>query len=206
MSARPKRPARRTRLGREARYESILDAAHAVLAERGRDGLTMEAVAARCGVDKALVYRHFANRDGILATLYERATAAFDARIVEAVAGARTFAEEIAAIVGVWLDDLESRGLVMDLVNGELGSPELETRRRARLGESARWLAERIRVHHPMPMRDALLAAAVFMAGTQGLLVAWQVTKSSRKQAVARFVEMVVGATERLATAIDAPH
>lgn len=199
MSARPTASGGRARLPREARFEALLEAAASVLAERGRAGVTMEAVAARGGVDKALAYRHFANRDEIVATLYERAITAFDARIERAIASADSFAGEIEAIVEVWLDDIERNGLVMQLVHGAQSSPALEARRHERLGASARFIAERIRVHHPMPPRDALLAAAVFMAGTQGLIAGRTSTRSSRSRVVSRFVAMVVGAVERLA-------
>lgn len=47
---------------------SILDAVAAILAERGFDGLTMEAVAARAGVSKASVYRRYACRSQLLET------------------------------------------------------------------------------------------------------------------------------------------
>ncbi|TWT64019.1 TetR/AcrR family transcriptional regulator [Rubinisphaera italica] len=48
---------------RPASYDAILEAAVAEFAERGRDGVRMEQVAVRAGLNKSLVYRHFENRD-----------------------------------------------------------------------------------------------------------------------------------------------
>lgn len=50
-------------------YHTILEAAVAEFVERGRDGVRMERVAKRAGLNKSLVYRHFGNRD----RLYEAA-------------------------------------------------------------------------------------------------------------------------------------
>ncbi len=46
-------------------YEAILKAAVTEYAERGRDGVRIEQVAKRAGVNKSLVYRHFEDRDGL---------------------------------------------------------------------------------------------------------------------------------------------
>jgi len=43
--------------------QTILKAAIAEFAERGRDGVRMEKVAQRAGLNKALVYRHFESRE-----------------------------------------------------------------------------------------------------------------------------------------------
>lgn len=48
---------------RPASYDAILKAAVAEFAEHGRDGVRMEKVAVRAGLNKSLVYRHFENRE-----------------------------------------------------------------------------------------------------------------------------------------------
>jgi AcrR family transcriptional regulator len=191
-------PAKR-RLSREARYEQLLAAAAAIVTRQGPDALTMEAVAAASGVDKAIPYRHFANRDELLLVLWERATADFDARIERAVAAAGSLEAEIEAIVGVWLDDLEQRGLSTWLQAFEAQGGALAKRREQRLAHSARWIASRLRAHRRLTPQQALLAAGVLMAGTQGLLAAWRVTRSSRRTAIATFVRMAVGAVNSIA-------
>ncbi len=56
---------------RPASYDAILEAAVAEFAERGRDGVRMEQVAARAGLNKSLVYRHFENRDKLFEAALE---------------------------------------------------------------------------------------------------------------------------------------
>jgi AcrR family transcriptional regulator len=50
------------RLTRDSRHDALLDEAARLLAEGGFSAVTMEAVAARAGVSRPLVYKHFDNR------------------------------------------------------------------------------------------------------------------------------------------------
>jgi AcrR family transcriptional regulator len=52
-------------------HQAILQAALEVVAERGYDGLSVEAIAARAEVGKATIYRRWANRDEVLAAAAE---------------------------------------------------------------------------------------------------------------------------------------
>ena len=190
---------RRARLSRAARYEQLLDAAASLVADHGPERLTMEAVAAASGVDKALPYRHFANRDALLLALYERSLAAFDARVAAAVATAGSLEQELRAILELWLDDLEAGGVVSRVQRLEAAAGPLARRRRRRLTASARYLADRIRAHRAIPPQRARIAAGVLMAGSVGLLASWRETGVSRRTAVDVFVRMALGAIDRLA-------
>ncbi|TDC16783.1 TetR/AcrR family transcriptional regulator [Actinomadura bangladeshensis] len=65
------RPGGRTARVREAVREAVL----AELAEHGYRGLTVEGVAARCGVHKTTVYRRWGGADGLIADALARAAA-----------------------------------------------------------------------------------------------------------------------------------
>jgi AcrR family transcriptional regulator len=60
------------RLSAAERREQIMDAATAVILDAGVAECTLEGVAARAGVSKALVYKHFANREDLLAAILAR--------------------------------------------------------------------------------------------------------------------------------------
>jgi AcrR family transcriptional regulator len=62
------------RLRRAERRELLLDAAAALAAGGSADAVTMEAVAERAGVSRPLVYRHFPNREDLIAAVYRRET------------------------------------------------------------------------------------------------------------------------------------
>lgn len=52
--------------------EKILEAAEQVFAEVGFDGARVDEIAARAGVNKALIYYYFENKDAILSELFKR--------------------------------------------------------------------------------------------------------------------------------------
>ncbi len=54
--------------------EAILDAAQSLFAERGIDGVPIEAIAARSGVSKVTVYGHFGDKATIFDSIVQRET------------------------------------------------------------------------------------------------------------------------------------
>src|SRR5580698_7986448 len=61
-----------TRIKGPARRERLLDAAADIVLEQGVAAVTMDGVAARNGVNRAIAYRYFADRDDLLASLLDR--------------------------------------------------------------------------------------------------------------------------------------
>src|SRR5918997_1570689 len=96
------------RLDAKARREALLDVAQRLVAENGPAGVTMGSVAQGAEVTRALVYKHFANKEDILAALYRREAAGLDRAIGRAVAAApeglepklRAFAHAVIGAVG----------------------------------------------------------------------------------------------------------
>jgi AcrR family transcriptional regulator len=78
----------RTRLPRAEREQQMLDAAHALFAQRGFAAVTMDEVAAAVGVTKPLLYTYFGNKDRLYLACMERAGDSLLATIVEAVQAA----------------------------------------------------------------------------------------------------------------------
>ncbi|WP_438003692.1 TetR/AcrR family transcriptional regulator [Sorangium sp. So ce321] len=72
-----------------ATVEAILEATIRVLLDRGYDGLTTIAVAARAGVSVGSLYQYFPSKEALVATLVERHAAA----LVACVEGALSAAE-----------------------------------------------------------------------------------------------------------------
>ena len=55
-----------------ATYEGILDAAEALMAERGPEGLTVSEVAHRAAVNRTTAYQHFRTREQVIAAVVGR--------------------------------------------------------------------------------------------------------------------------------------
>src|SRR5919202_5589701 len=75
----------RQRLERE---ELILEAAEALLAEKGYHAMAMDEIATRVGIAKGTVYLHFPRKDDLVVALFERELAAFR-RVIEDARAAR---------------------------------------------------------------------------------------------------------------------
>ena len=69
---------------RESARDSILDAAEAIVRERGAAHVTLDAVAERAGLSKGGVLYHFQTKEALLTALVERMTQAFRDLYVEA--------------------------------------------------------------------------------------------------------------------------
>ncbi|MDT7742053.1 MAG: hypothetical protein QOE59_1131 [Actinomycetota bacterium] len=65
-------PTARRRLAPEVRRRQVLDAAIAVFSEEGLHGASMDAIAARAGVSKPLVYAHGGTKDELFAACLAR--------------------------------------------------------------------------------------------------------------------------------------
>ena len=63
-----------TRMRAPARREHLLDAAKAVVDERGFHAVSIEAVARRAGITRPIIYRHFGELPALLDALVERET------------------------------------------------------------------------------------------------------------------------------------
>jgi AcrR family transcriptional regulator len=97
VSARGRRP-----LGSPDARRAVLDAARELFAELGFERTTMRAVGVRAGVDPALIYHYFGDKDGLLSAALE---APVDPAVVFAgVAGdpARAGEEFVRRVVSLW--------------------------------------------------------------------------------------------------------
>jgi AcrR family transcriptional regulator len=93
-----------------SRWDSLLDAAAALVAAGDVAGVTMESVAAAGGVSRALVYKHFANRHDLLAALYERESSLLHEDLTKAVSAADGLEQKFRALIEGALAAQSSRG------------------------------------------------------------------------------------------------
>ena len=82
-ASRSTRSSHRPRASREDRREELLDAAVAAIRKNGA-AVTMRDLAAAAGVTKPILYRHFGDRDGLVAALAAR----FSTELLDALRGA----------------------------------------------------------------------------------------------------------------------
>jgi AcrR family transcriptional regulator len=82
---------------------ALVDAAIDVIAERGVRGFSLAEASRRLGVTTAAPYRHFADRDELLATVAVRALTVFAAMLADAADAAEAPAQRLAAMAGAYV-------------------------------------------------------------------------------------------------------
>ena len=187
-------PKRRTRLSPEVRRDQLLDAAAAVIADEGTQAMTMERVAERGGVSKALVYRYFGTRSALLVELYERES---DTQpLADRIRGARTFEDRLRAITAPYFDAVERSGLLFHRLVGEKSIEEdVESFRRQTRASVLRFWVTQLRTEG-LDREQATAFATMFQAAVEaaGGLVARR--EVGREVAEEQFYESALAALE----------
>lgn len=108
------------------RRRQLLDEVARLAVSEGVGAVTMERLAERSGVSKALPYRHFADADAALVALYQRETAALGIAVVRALDAAPTGADLVRVSVAAYFDALlPRRDLLRALSSSGRGVPAL---------------------------------------------------------------------------------
>lgn len=193
-------PGTRRRLSAADRRTHLLDVAVALLGESGPEAVTMEGVAARAGVSKALGYRYFDNADELLLAVHDREMAELGTRVRAALRGADTFEAGIRASLTAWLDRLAERGSVITMIMqaGPVSGPVQDRSRRMHATVSE-FYGARAAETYDLDLRTAVAAASILLTGLDGLIDCWVNRRMPRRELVDIFTTMCTGAFEALA-------
>ena len=124
---------------KERRRAEIVDAAEAAGREVGLDALTMDDVARRARLSRALLYVYFQDRSDLMFGLAERAMNMLHARFVEAAERHRTGLEQVSAMGRAYVAFSQEFPVLFDaLARCELQSPEPDAGLAFRAGLRAR--------------------------------------------------------------------
>lgn len=145
--------------------EAILAAATACIAEVGFAGTTARAIAARGGVNQALIFYYFGDVDTLLLAALDRSSAQSLARYRAATAG-RNLVEIAAAASDLYAEDLRSGHVtvVSEMIAGSLSRPHLRAEVAARVEPWLIFAEEIARTMVPKPFRRLLPARVVARA------------------------------------------
>ena len=193
----------------ERREQYLRCAADLVLSD-GVGAVTMDAVAASAGVNKALLYRQFANRGELLLALFDRETRGLDGAVIGAMEGVEGFEAQLRAWVKAWFDFIGTRGVLLGrLMEARTVSDEVADRHQERTGTISdvmgAWYAEAF----DLPADVARDAAAMLYAALGGVIERWvaEPTGATRRRLEPAYVDTVLGALRQLAAARgDASH
>jgi AcrR family transcriptional regulator len=187
----------RPRLTAELRRETLIEAARAIAIEKSLDAITMEGVAARAGVNKALVYRHLSDADAVRAALLERETAAIGMSIAGKLRTAKGLEARLAVILDVWLTAVgESGGYLRALLWSR--SEGVHKHKREGRGALAGLIADEIRAASDLDPETAAFAASILIAATNGVTEDMLASPAKLKAAKKMFLAAALGMIDGL--------
>jgi AcrR family transcriptional regulator len=199
----PAEPARSTR---DDRRDELLDAAATLLADGGVTAVSMDAVAAEAGVSRPLVYKHFANREELIAELWRRESAYMDREVAAAVRGIEDFESIVRTSVETIIGVLQRRGRnFAPLIRGQVFAPAVRDEQRERSRRTRAWYRDRVIAEFGIDKADAEVAIAVYFAGLDSMLAEWRGNegRADLHRVVDVYVDLVMGGLRSLERGAD---
>jgi len=197
----------RKRLPRAEREQRMLDAAEEVFGRDSFQAASMEEIAKRSGITKALLYQYFTSKEGLYEACVERGREHLFDALSAAVASAPLGTPKLVAFVEGYFDYIvENRGSWW-LLYGEASSAAINAMRDRNATLIAELLAESLletgRTADPDTL--ALLAQSLVGAGEQ--VGRWWVGRPDvpREDVVAKFLAVSAGSIEAVYRGASAP-
>jgi len=195
------------RLSSVDRRDVLLDAAVSLVEAGDIQSVSMETVAEHAGVSRPLVYKHFANRDELLAAVYAREAALVHRELATDVAAARSVEEMYKLLVRGSLRVAADRGHVFAALRSAGGwSREVREEQRRRDGETVKAFSARAAREYGIDRRRANVVTSVLLEAIDGVLVQYR-RRPTPDNAVALediYMGMVSGAYAALTTVTPA--
>jgi AcrR family transcriptional regulator len=190
------------RLSADARREALLDATADLVRASGPAAVTMGAVAARAEVTRALVYKHFANRDALLAALYRREAGRIDREIRRRVQEADDgFVPQLTAFVAATLDLVEGSSAFFAPLRGVRTDDQVRGDQRRRDRRTVAHFVTLAQRDFGVDDETARTVIAVLFTGIRALFAQTRSHPGADRRAflVDVYVQTAVGALERFA-------
>jgi AcrR family transcriptional regulator len=187
----------RPRLRGEDRRAALLDAATQLLAEDGIDAISMDTVAARAGVSRALVYKHFTDRHDLLAEVYRQQASALDATMTAAVEQATGFEAKLRALVRAAMVAETTHGPIFGPLR-RAGARDSAFRREqhGRDRRTVRFFARLAMTELDLDEASATATMSVLLAGIESIRAQWRShpTPENRDFLEDLYIDLVTGA------------
>jgi AcrR family transcriptional regulator len=169
----------------------------ALVSAEGVHVVSMEAVAERAGVSRPLVYKHFANRDELVAAAYRREAAKLHQDLVAEVASASRVEDMFRALLQGSMRAAAERGQLFTALRAAGGwNREIRREQRSRDRETVRVFAAVAARQYGLERRRSTSVTAVLLGALDAVLAQWRVdpTEESRGILEETYLAMVVGA------------
>jgi AcrR family transcriptional regulator len=159
------------RLSAPQRRASLLDVALDILVHDGEPAVTVGSVAARAGVTRALVYKHFENRDDLVIHLYRREAERLTTEITQLVAAAPSgFESKFRAMVLGMLDSADRLGTIFNPLRHTAAGPIGRREQRVRNRQTLEYYAHLATHDFELGDADASTAIRILLGGIDSLM------------------------------------
>ena len=198
----PDKDSGRRRLRGQDRRLVLVDAAARLLADDGIDAVSMETVASRAKVSRPLVYKHFANRDELLAEVYRQKAIQLDAAIVAAVAEADGFEAKIRALIRATLAAVSTHGPIFTpLQRAGVRNATFRREQRSRDQRTVRFFARLAMAEYDVDKASATAATSMLLTGIESIQAQWRSRPTAERRRFLEdlYVDLVTGSMASLA-------
>jgi AcrR family transcriptional regulator len=188
----------RKRLPRAEREERMLDAAEAVFGKHGFQAASMDEIARRSGITKALLYQYFGSKEGLYEACVERGRADLFEVLREAVTAAAPGRPQLAAFVNGYFDFVEKNRGVWWLLYGEASSSAVNAMRQRNAELIADLFQRALEEQSRKPDPEALAVLAHHLVGAGEQVGRWWADRSDvpKQTVVDTFLELAGGAID----------
>jgi AcrR family transcriptional regulator len=189
-------PTVRKRIPRAEREQRMLDAAEVVFGRESFQAASMEEIAQRSGITKALLYQYFTSKEGLYEACVERGRARLFAALGEATDAAEPGQARLVAFVEGYFDYVEANRHSWWLLYGETASAAVNAMRDRNAGLIAELVAADAQAAGRTVDADALAVLAHSLVGAGEQVGRWWATRPDVPKAdvVVRFLAMAAGA------------
>jgi AcrR family transcriptional regulator len=153
----------------DARRETILAAALEDFSSKGLDGVSVDDVAERAGISKALIYEHFGSKRELHDAVLRASHQELVGQVLDAIAGVEAPEERLRLGLDAFLRFVEEHRTAWRMVHRNVSDPEIAPTLHRVQDEAAVTVAALIAAHAPeeSPVEGAALEVAVEMFAQQ---------------------------------------
>jgi AcrR family transcriptional regulator len=188
--------ATRTRLPRAEREERMLDAAEAIFGRQGFHSASMDEIARRSGITKALLYQYFGSKEGLCEACVERSRVRLFEALREAVDAVPPGEGKVVAFVRGYFDHIEANRNSMWLLYAEASTTAVTAMRKRSAELIAEMLKDGFTQLDRKPDARSLELLAQHLVGAGEQVARWWTDHPSvpKKVVTQRFLESAGGA------------
>jgi AcrR family transcriptional regulator len=169
----------------------------ALVKSKGVHVVSMEAVAERAGVSRPLVYKHFANRDELLAAAYRREASKLHQELAAEVASAGSVEGMYRALLRGSMRASVERGQIFTALRDAGGwNRDIRREQRSRDRQTVRAFAAVSAHQYGLEPKRSTSVTGVLLGALDAVLAQWRIDPTEENRGILEetYIAMVVGA------------